>query len=298
MTALGKNKMYSYLDQLSTQELEELLRKDGEAPDGGDLDMVMYIMEVIEQREIDNNTAEKDAATHALEEFYSVYNIPEGDNLQLYLCDNSEVAKDIDNVKKVKNNGVHRKHSVRKILLIAAVLICLSSFLVCTAVGFERVFQMIGKWTSEVFVFDTGMMSNGSNNLDPSASQYATIEDALAAHGIKEKIIPSTPEGYQISYVNVTTSSFDERTEFCELMQCGDEYIVIQVSALSQPASISLEKDENMVAKEVYGGITHYFYQNKNSNCVTWSIEDIICVIDTSLSQEELQSIVKSIYDL
>ena len=44
--------------------------------------------------------------------------------------------------------------------------------------------------------------------------------------------------------------------------------------------------------------IRDYFYQNKNSNCVTWSIEDIICVIDTSLLQEELQSIVKSIYDL
>ena len=43
--------MYSYLDQLSTQELEDLLQKDMEAADGGDLDMVMYIMEVIEKRE-------------------------------------------------------------------------------------------------------------------------------------------------------------------------------------------------------------------------------------------------------
>lgn len=51
MAASKNNDMYSYLDQLSTQELESLLQKDAEAPDGGDLDMVMYIMEVIEKRE-------------------------------------------------------------------------------------------------------------------------------------------------------------------------------------------------------------------------------------------------------
>lgn len=51
MATSKNNDMYSYLDQLSTQELEDLLQEDMEAADGGDLDMVMYIMEVIEKRE-------------------------------------------------------------------------------------------------------------------------------------------------------------------------------------------------------------------------------------------------------
>lgn len=48
MAVTNSADMYSYLDQLGTQELEALLQKDAEDPDGGDLDMVMYIMEVIE----------------------------------------------------------------------------------------------------------------------------------------------------------------------------------------------------------------------------------------------------------
>ena len=51
MAVTNNDGMYSYLDQLSTQELEDLLQKDMETADGGDPDMVMYILEVIEKRE-------------------------------------------------------------------------------------------------------------------------------------------------------------------------------------------------------------------------------------------------------
>ena len=36
MAVTNSADMYSYLDQLSTQELEALLQKDAEDPDGGD----------------------------------------------------------------------------------------------------------------------------------------------------------------------------------------------------------------------------------------------------------------------
>ena len=41
MAVTNNDGMYSYLDQLSTQELEDLLQKDMETADGGDPDMVM-----------------------------------------------------------------------------------------------------------------------------------------------------------------------------------------------------------------------------------------------------------------
>lgn len=66
MAVTNSADMYSYLDQLGTQELEALLQKDAEDPDGGDLDMVMYIMEVIEKRE---GGVDKTAAADALKDF-------------------------------------------------------------------------------------------------------------------------------------------------------------------------------------------------------------------------------------
>ena len=85
MAVTNSADMYSYLDQLSTQELETLLQKDAEDPDGGDLDMVMYIMEVIEKRE---GGVDKTAAADALKDFFSTYATPEGDGLRLYSSDN------------------------------------------------------------------------------------------------------------------------------------------------------------------------------------------------------------------
>ena len=73
MATSKNNDMYSYLDQLSTQELEDLLQKDMEAADGGDLDMVMYIMEVIEKREGGVSEVNKKAAAQALEEFFNSF---------------------------------------------------------------------------------------------------------------------------------------------------------------------------------------------------------------------------------
>lgn len=67
MAVIKNADMYSYLDQLSTQELESLLQKDAEDPDCGDLDMVMYIMEVIERRE---GRADRAAAADALKDFF------------------------------------------------------------------------------------------------------------------------------------------------------------------------------------------------------------------------------------
>ena len=55
---------------------------------------------------------------------------------------------------------------------------------------------MVGKWTSEVFTFEnqyTGDMpeeNNNPENLPSEDAQYATIEEALDAYGITEKIVP------------------------------------------------------------------------------------------------------------
>ncbi len=66
--------------------------KDMEAADGGDLDMVMYIMEVIEKREGGVSEVNKKAAAQALEEFLTAMPPPEGDGLQLYPCDTPDCA--------------------------------------------------------------------------------------------------------------------------------------------------------------------------------------------------------------
>ena len=51
MAASKNNDMYSYLDQLSTEELRQLLCADIDSPVNGDDEAIFYILEVIESRE-------------------------------------------------------------------------------------------------------------------------------------------------------------------------------------------------------------------------------------------------------
>lgn len=301
MAASKNNDMYSYLDQLSTQELESLLQKDAEDPDGGDLDMVMYIMEVIEKRE---GGSDKEKAAAALEDFFSTYATPEGDGLRLYSSDNLGDKEAESDPAKVFHKSRHRKFSLRGAGLIAAVLVCVFSLAACSVGGIGRFFQMAGKWTSEVFTFENAYKGEipqeiGTNAPQPQEDvQYSRIEDALAAYGITEKVVPTKlPEGLEIETVEVIPFESNNSVNFCALYQSDTNYLMLQVRQLADQHDEKFEKSEGEVAKYIRDGIPHYFYENVGSSCITWFNGNLECVIDTDLPKDCLIAVVDSIYE-
>ncbi len=301
MAASKNNDMYSYLDQLSTQELESLLQKDAEAPDGGDLDMVMYIMEVIEKRE---GGSDKEKAAAALEDFFSTYATPEGEGLQLYPSGEAESIHVSLEPEKASHGKRSHKTILRKALLIAAALACALVLAACSVGGFARFFQMVGKWTSEVFTFENAYKGKipqeiGTNALQPQEDvQYSRIEDALAAYGITEKVVPTKlPEGLEIETVEVIPFESNNSVNFCALYQSDTNYLMLQVRQLADQHDEKFEKSEGEVTKYTRDGIVYYFYMNMDSNCVTWFNGNLECSIGTDLPEGELTFIVDSIYE-
>lgn len=301
MAASKNNDMYSYLDQLSTQELESLLQKDAEAPDGGDLDMVMYIMEVIEKRE---GGADKTAAADALKDFFSAYATPEGDGRCLYPGNDADDKEAKSDPAKVFHKSRHRKFSLRGAGLIAAVLVCVFSLAACSVGGIGRFFQMVGKWTSEVFAFENTYDGDipkvdGSELAAPlENAQYASMEEALAAYGITEKVVPTSfPEGFEIVAVEVNRFENPDFVKFCAMYQGGDHYLILQVRQILDLNMESFEKDRDAVTEYVKDGLRHYFYTNMDSNCVTWFNGNLECSIGTDISKDDLIAVVDSIYE-
>ena len=301
MAVTNSADMYSYLDQLSTQELETLLQKDAEDPDGGDLDMVMYIMEVIEKRE---GGVDKTAAADALKDFFSTYATPEGDGLRLYSSDNLGDKEAESDPAKVFHKSRHRKFSLRGAGLIAAVLVCVFSLAACSVGGIGRFFQMVGKWTSEVFAFENTYDGDipkvdGAELAAPlENAQYASMEEALAAYGITEKVVPTSfPEGFEVVTIDVSESEQGNSVKFCAVYQGGDHYLTLQVRQVFNLNMESFEKDADAVTEYVKNGIRHYFYTNMDSNCVTWFNGNLECFIDTNLPEEDLTLAIDSIYE-
>ena len=301
MAVTNSADMYSYLDQLSTQELEGLLQKDAEDPDGGDLDMVMYIMEVIEKRE---GGVDKTAAADALKDFFSAYATPEGDGLRLYSSDNLGDKEAKSDSPKELQKARRRRLSLKGAGLIAAVLVCVFSLAACSVGGIGRFFQMVGKWTSEVFTFENAYKGEipqeiGTNAPQPQEDvQYSRIEDALAAYGITEKVVPTKlPEGLEIETVEVIPFESNNSVNFCALYQSDMSYLILQIRQIASQHDEKFEKDEGEVAKYIRGGIPHYFYENVGSSCITWFNGNLECVIDTDLPKDCLIAVVDSIYE-
>ena len=301
MAVTNNDGMYSYLDQLSTQELEDLLQKDMETADGGDPDMVMYILEVIEKRE---GGADKEAATTALKDFFSTYATPEGEGLQLYPSGEAESIHVPLEPEKASHKKRSHKTILRKALLIAAALACAFVLAACSVGGFARFFQMVGKWTSEVFTFENAYKGEIPQEVGTKAPQsqedvqYSRIEDALAAYGITEKVVPTKlPEDLMVVDVDVSESEHGNFVKFCAVYEGGDYYLILQIRQISDVNTESFEKDSYDVTAYVKDGIRHYFYTNMDSNCVTWFNRDLECFIDTNLSEEDLTFVVDSIYE-
>lgn len=301
MAVTNSADMYSYLDQLSTQELEGLLQKDAEDPDGGDLDMVMYIMEVIEKRE---GGVDKTAAADALKDFFSAYATPEGDGLRLYSSDNLGDKEAKSDSPKELQKARRRRLSLKGAGLIAAVLVCVFSLAACSVGGIGRFFQMVGKWTSEVFTFENAYKGEipqeiGTNAPQPQEDvQYSRIEDALAAYGITEKVVPTKLlEGLEIETVEVIPFESNNSVNFCALYQSDMSYLILQIRQIASQHDEKFEKDEGEVAKYIRDGIPHYFYENVGSSCITWFNGNLECVIDTDLPKDCLIAVVDSIYE-
>lgn len=298
--AVSKNqKLYSYLDRLSTQELEALLQKEAETLDG-DPDMAMYIMEVMEKREGGLEGIDKEDNARAWEEFLSDYATPEGDGLCLYPSDAIDGKSTISASEKAAHTKKRCLHHVRRVAVVAAMLGCAFLLTACSLGGVDRFFRMVGSWTAEVFTFENKYRGNISEKMDisalapPEGTQFAGIEDALTAYGVTEQVFPTIPTDYELSTIEIYPFG-ENKVLFYTIYESNDHYMMCQATLYGEPGAMSFEKDDTEVVEHEHNGIQYYFYSNNNSRCVSWYAGTVECLIDSDLSTEELMELIDSI---
>ncbi len=226
-------------------------------------------------------------AQRMLREFRTLYNTAEGEGRSLYPA---EAERD-------KSRG----RTVRRRLLAAAAAACLTLLLVCTAVGFDNVYQMIVAWTSDILTIES-RQEGGTQQVTPTPTTpaedtpYATLQEALTAYGITAPVAPSyIPAVFDTGTVTVDT--FGNTVFFTASYEADGERLSIDVFALGDPRTVYYEKDGTELIEYVKGGITHYLYNNNASSCAVWHTGNLECCIVTSLSRDEVIAMVDSLYE-
>lgn len=311
MDNLDKNSKYAYLSQLSTQELESILRADLENDDS---ELAEHVMEVIAARE--NTEPEKIAALtrKAWEEFQTIYNTPEGKGRVLYPTDDPLDPKDPEDQDDPDHpddphgsDGPKEQppqseacperisyfqrfhHHPRRILAVAAAAAIILMFLVPPALGYQSFYQMVGSWTDSLFQFQ-------KDGTPIDTEDQEKIQQVLSENGIPTWIVPTVvPDGFELDEIKVFDQPKSDEFEIHVFYNNDSHPLSISVRHYNEQAPLKYEKDVENVQKYLSNGMSYYLFENKGHNIAAWNIDEWECAIYGDVSIDELKIMVDSI---
>lgn len=266
---------FSKYDAMTTQQLQELLRLDSEAPNNGaaDTEEILYIMEVLAERKKDTFSDKK-----ALESWESF----QRDYLD---------AEDEEDVLPVISMPSKKASWVRRWAAVAAAAFLLISIpITAVALNAEK-------------LWNTGLVwKDGQFSFQPEEPAIATkdnheFQQALSDHGVAPSIVPSRiPERYFLEKVAV-----DEYTDINIYVatyansEDTEEKLVIQVATFLPSDPGKHQANEGILEVYEVNGIEYYIVRNNKRLKALWLTGPYECVIAGEVTVEELKVMIDSI---
>lgn len=282
---VNKNEYESgtYWDQLSTEQLEDILRADIASPNQTNDETVFHILEVLEKREKENPSGRLPDTDQAWQEFQKYYNIPEGEGESLYPIRNTQEKRSASVPTKTRH--VFRP---RKILVVAAVLILMfGGMLTAQAAGVD-VFGAIGRWTEETFHFDIVQDNDRTSLFQETATQAKIPQD----------FVPTwVPDGFEGAEPQVDTVENYMNSIICVYSNQEKTYSV-DIEHYYNKADIEtlvIEKDDTNVCSYESNGKTFFIMSDMEYLTATWTDGTFVETISGQLSMDEIKIIIDSI---
>ena len=301
-----KNQKYAYLNQLSTEKLEELLKMDRLSEcDEATSEYFDAIEEVILRREEQEPSGRLSNVSDSWEEFQKQYAAPEGRNLRLFpeddSCkDNSEDLGAPSDKRPVVSRRRYRP--LRKVALVAAIAATLlAGMVVAQAAGLD-VFGRLARWTDEIFQFapyNTGTVATDQSSSGEFNEIYEILQAEVSDCGISGPAVPTYfPDGYTLLEISHGQNDISQGV-FCALSNETGDLLTIdfqKYSDVSQIGSLAIEKDGSPVEEYISStGLRTYIMDNLETTVAAWSWSDWCVTIDGPISEAEMKTMIESI---
>lgn len=189
---------FSKFDRMPTADLEEILRQDALVPpDESDVDLILYILDVLEARPKEHPDGTEPDVDAAWESFLQNYR-PTADEKSLYDDEErSATQEDLRSQRRSRRRAWLSGAAVAVVLLFAGTL-------TAHAAGFD-LWKTVVSWTDDVFTFSrvptetTPEVRPSSANLESGKLQFALDRD-----GVTDVVEPTyLPEGYRYSELKI-----------------------------------------------------------------------------------------------
>ena len=274
---------YSRYDQMSTAELEQLLRLDFQASKDGasDLDTILYLSDLLAKQK---GPSDPDAAWAQFQTKYRPY----ADGRSLYDFGDEEEPPACP---EVRPRPVRRRR--RFVLLVAVLAACLLGGIVAQAAGVD-VWSAIAHWTDDAFFFVAGEPDSQSGS-GPEAENMEQLQSSLPEAGMEAWFPTQCPDGFTPGPLEV----LHLRNRVCANVTFygTDRSYSVWVEHFTQPTANTgtFEKDDTPVEEYPHNGQVFYILSNIDTLTATAYNGEFMVMIAGMLSREEIKDIIDSI---
>ena len=279
MSEMEKREDISLYDSMSTQELQEILRKHAhdELDTEPDTQELYEIMEVLSDRRQNENPQAFRSNEEALAEFR-----------QHYMPKEKEESK--SKVIKFPN---------RILRAIAAVLVVVLIVTLGTSVTAEAfhvdIWGKFANWTKEIFQFAD--LLQGTTAINPEKEnnvELKSLQDTLAKENVTESLVPTwMPEGYRNNDLQIVITP--RVRNISAIYEKNDERLIIKICQTIGVQAEQVEKNDDLLEVYEVDGVEYYIFSNTGTLQTAWSIGEFECLIIGKITLEEMKMMIGSI---
>ena len=279
MSELNKRAEFSYYDSMTTEELQEILRKHahGELETEPDTDELYYIMEVLARRREEEDPQAFRSDEEALADFRKNY-MPK--------------ATQAGHAKVVR----FPNRAFRTVAAVLAIVLVLAVGTSVTAEAFQiDIWGRFATWTKEIFQFTD--MPQGTTVTNPEQEYNAelkSLQDALAQEEIVQKLAPTwMPDGYISKDMRVMKTP--RARNINAIYEKNGSELVIKICQTIGVQAPQVEKNDDFLELYVVYGVEYYIFSNTETLNAAWSIGEFECIITGKITLEEMKKMIDSI---
>lgn len=260
------------LEKLSTLELDTLLREelDSDTPERETVLLVLSILEERDPTDSDNRPAGAEEAWERL------LNRPRQADSKMPKL----------GIKPAKWLGA----------VAAAVLAVVLLVTVPQSVGAENIFQIIGRWTRDIFNLSDGSARQVQDDyvFQTDHEGLQQLYDAVVAQGITEPVVPMwIPEGYELEEIKVFSQR--ETPKIYAQFVFKQNYVQVFIEPHCLEETNKYSKDKVTVREIEYNNICYYLMQNKDTYKAIWTIGNLECSLVTNDTETIMINMLNSI---
>lgn len=278
---------FSKYDSMTTEELEDILRQNEDNfEDETDIDMLMYVAEVIRGRkEPDPNRKTPEEAF----EIFKTHYMPTDSEME-----DSQEQSDEKTTRKNHGKVIPVARWMRRLTAAAAVVAVIFAGTITASAFGVNIWEVFVQWTEETFHF------RGNSDQEPSAPEkennqdYQSLQEALDLYKITTPLVPKwIPQGYELHSVKVNASPAQE--VFLGIYLKDDQMLKVQIKQYLDSDPEQIEQSGTLLEEYESGGIVYYIFENNEQLRTAWSIENFECYISGELTIDEMKQVVDSI---